>query len=70
MGEIVIDREKCKGCGLCVHFCPKKCISMDTEINVKGYKPAVFSDSGKCIGCAICATMCPDVCIEVWKDVK
>lgn len=70
MSEIKIDRERCKGCALCAHFCPKKCIAIDEEINLKGYRPAVFAYKENCIGCAICAQMCPDVCIEVWKDVK
>ena len=67
MGKIIIDKERCKVCGLCAHFCPKKCIVIADEINQKGYKPAAFAKEDACIGCAICATMCPDVCIEVYK---
>ena len=42
MGEIKIDRERCKGCELCVHFCPKHCIAIDESYNSRGYRPAVL----------------------------
>ena len=67
MGEIKIDRDKCKGCELCVHFCPKGCIEVDDNINKKGYRPMCFINVDECTGCAICARFCPDVAIEVWR---
>lgn len=30
-GQIRIDLDHCKGCGLCAHFCPKGAIRMETE---------------------------------------
>ncbi len=66
MTKAKIDREACKGCGLCVDACPKKIISLSkSEINRQGYFPAEITDIEACIGCAMCAIMCPDVCIEV-----
>lgn len=67
MAEIKIDREKCKGCELCVNFCPNDCIVMEEGFNHKGYRPACFVNKEKCNGCAICARVCPDVAIEVWR---
>jgi len=68
MSKIIIDRNACKGCGLCIHACPKKLIELDKAgINVKGYNPAVCKDQEACIACAMCARMCPDVCITVEK---
>lgn len=64
MGKIVINKERCKGCGLCVHFCPNKKIEFSKEFNQKGFHPSVFIDDGECTGCAICAMMCPDAAIE------
>ena len=68
-GKIVIDAECCKGCGLCVSACPKKCITMSARTNRKGF-PIAESDNVGCTGCAICALMCPDAAIEVWRDEK
>lgn len=66
MTKAKIDKEICKGCGLCVTACPKKIIQLSkTEINKQGYFAAEITDIDKCIGCAFCAIMCPDVAIKV-----
>ena len=31
-GNIMIDLDHCKGCGLCAHFCPKGAIVMELEV--------------------------------------
>lgn len=67
MGRIVINEERCKGCELCAHFCPKCQIQMSEGFNSKGLHPASFNDRGECNGCAVCAVMCPDVAIEVYR---
>jgi len=55
----------CKGCGLCVHFCPKNIIVLAQYTNDQGYNPATINDMTKCTGCALCARMCPHVVIEI-----
>jgi len=40
VGAPVIDREHCKGCGLCVEYCPFGHLRIDEELNVAGYHPA------------------------------
>ena len=67
MPKIEIDRERCKGCGLCVMYCPRSCISQDKSVNKKGAYPAIFLNKEKCTGCSFCAIICPDMCIEVYK---
>lgn len=68
-GKVKIDEERCKGCGLCVEFCPKSCLGFSKRLNSKGYFPAEFTGDGDCCtGCAICATVCPDVAIEVYRE--
>ena len=66
-GYIGIDQELCKGCQICILFCPKHVISMSDKSNASGYLPAVFNDSGECTGCAACALVCPEVAIEVYR---
>ena len=34
-GKLTIDSEKCKGCELCVNFCPKKTLELGKETNTK-----------------------------------
>ena len=76
-GRIVIDMERCKGCGLCIIVCPKKQIEISDQLNKKGYYPASFKeaevedlDQVKCTGCSLCAITCPDVSIEVYREGK
>jgi len=66
-GYIEIDQELCKGCEICIHFCPKHSISQSSKVNAAGYSPASFSKDGECTGCAICALVCPEVAIEVYR---
>lgn len=71
-GKIVIDRERCKGCHLCIEVCPTKSIVVDETLNRKGYFPARFVEEKRegekgCTACAQCATVCPEVTIEVYR---
>ena len=66
-GYIEIDQELCKGCQICMSFCPKDKIAPADTLNASGYVPADFNNDGECTGCAICALVCPDVAIEVYR---
>ncbi len=66
-GYIEIDQEFCKGCQICMFFCPKDEIYPADKLNASGYLPASFNNKGECTGCAICALVCPDVAIEVYR---
>ena len=59
-GAIVVDKERCKGCGVCVVNCPTEAIALSHEVNGKGYNFLSLVNPEKCIGCANCATVCPD----------
>lgn len=68
MPMVHIDESLCKGCGLCVHVCPKKVLELSRDkINAKGYNTAVFLSEKDCIGCAFCGIICPDFAIKVEK---
>ncbi len=66
--KIEIDKERCKGCGLCTISCPKDLIKIGSEINRQGYFFAVWNSNGSCTGCALCGEICPDIAIQVWKE--
>ncbi len=68
MAKVTIDKDACKGCGLCVTACPKNIVALSkTSINAKGYYPVEITDMSLCIGCANCAKMCPDFVLTVEK---
>jgi 2-oxoglutarate ferredoxin oxidoreductase subunit delta len=72
MPKVVIKKNKCKGCLLCVAACPQGLLVVDKELNILGVKPVRFAEDpkeakGQCKGCALCAIVCPDCCIEIYK---
>lgn len=69
MGSVVINKERCKGCELCMQFCTKKLLKLSDDLNSKGYHYCEFPDGSEaeCNGCTVCAVMCPDVAVEVYK---
>ncbi len=68
-GKITISREYCKGCEICISFCPKKMICLSAELNSNGYSTAIVAGGEECTGCAICATVSPEAAIEVYRAV-
>jgi 2-oxoglutarate ferredoxin oxidoreductase subunit delta len=67
MKKIAIHIERCKACQYCVHFCPKKAVTLTSVFNKLGYK-TIAIDEGKCIGCGNCSVMCPDSVIEIFNE--
>ena len=55
----VINREWCKGCGICVEFCPKSVLELDKDAKVVAVRPE------DCICCKMCELRCPDLAIEI-----
>jgi len=59
--EIKIRVEFCKGCGICVAFCPTKVLAMrDGKV--------VVAEPDKCIACMFCELRCPDFAIAVFPE--
>ncbi|MDR2870568.1 MAG: 4Fe-4S binding protein [Deferribacteraceae bacterium] len=57
-GKVTINRQACKGCAICVHFCPANVLA------IKEFKVAVPAYD-KCIACMMCELRCPDFAIKV-----
>ncbi len=66
-GAIVVDKEKCKGCEVCITACPHQVIGMTSTVNAKGYRVASMVLPEACTGCTNCALVCPDGVISVYR---
>lgn len=67
-GRVTVDTERCKGCGLCVHACPKGLLAIGQRTNGKGYYAVEMLTEKGCKGCSFCALICPDVALEVFVE--
>ncbi len=54
--SVIIDSEKCEGCGICVSVCPVQAISI-----IEG-KPLI--NQNKCTECLQCVSECPNAAIS------
>ena len=48
---LMVDEDKCMGCGDCIDRCPMDALSMQDDIVVR--------DADRCIGCGLCVSACP-----------
>lgn len=65
MIEIVIHPDYCKGCSICIAFCPKNVLRPSKEMNAKGYTLPEVVDRDACTQCKLCEIVCPDLAIAV-----
>jgi NAD-dependent dihydropyrimidine dehydrogenase PreA subunit len=59
---LLLDEEKCTGCGMCLIVCPHAVLS-------KNNGKARISDRDACMECGACATNCPVQAISVQAGV-
>jgi len=58
-GRVRVFRNWCKGCGLCIAFCPQQVFSEDED-----HHPVVAYPE-RCVACQWCTMHCPDFAIVV-----
>ncbi len=68
--KIHVDVAVCKGCGLCIFYCPREVLKLSDRRNQKGYTVAEVHDPEDCTGCKLCEISCPDLAIHVENQTK
>ena len=65
IGQVYIIPERCKGCKLCIQFCPRDVLRESESVNAKGYHiPEVKSgNDSACVHCEFCSLVCPEFAI-------
>ena len=64
-GMLRIIPHLCKGCRVCIEFCPAKVLALDKKRLV-----ATAVAMEKCIACGLCELRCPDFAIFIEKKEK
>lgn len=62
-GSWILNRDRCKNCGICASFCPAGSLLIDED----GYPQQ--SEDVKCRQCGLCERWCPDFAIGVGGTV-
>lgn len=64
-GQVYLIPERCKGCEICVHFCPKQVLTISHRTNHKGYHyPEIApGKADECVNCEFCTLVCPEFAI-------
>ena len=70
MPKPIIEKDRCKGCELCVNACPEDVLAMSSEINAKGYFVPSVEHPDDCTGCRYCLLVCPDTAIQIENKGK
>jgi len=66
--SLILEKNRCKGCGLCVAFCSRRLLRAGEELNTLGYHPVEMIELERCNGCGNCSVICPDLAIFVQKE--
>ena len=67
-GRIEINRAQCKGCEICIAFCPLKVFANSDRLNRRGYYVPVVVDEEACSACRLCELLCPEFAILIQKE--
>ncbi|MGC8809542.1 MAG: 4Fe-4S binding protein, partial [bacterium] len=51
MPKLYVEEKYCKGCGICIEFCPAKVLQFSKKINSRGYFPPESNNMEKCKKC-------------------
>ena len=68
LGKVHIVRDRCKGCGYCIKYCPREVLEVSDELNGKGYYFPQVKDEDACLNCGLCELICPE--FAIWSTLE
>lgn len=70
-GQVFVIPERCKGCEICIRFCPRDVLEVSLQTNAKGYHYPVVAQTkvDECVHCEFCTLVCPEFAIYTLEAV-
>ncbi len=64
-GQVYVIPERCKGCEICIRYCPREVLQSSRVANAKGYHypEVVPGKEVACVNCEFCTLVCPEFAI-------
>ncbi len=64
-GQVFLIPRRCKGCKICIAFCPQQVLRESDAVNAVGYHlpEVVPGKENSCVHCAFCTMVCPEFAI-------
>ena len=64
-GQVFLIPERCKGCEICIRFCPVDVLQVSEGTNANGYHypEIVPGKEAACVHCQFCTLVCPEFAI-------
>ncbi|MEW5994454.1 MAG: ferredoxin family protein [Candidatus Zixiibacteriota bacterium] len=67
---VEISENLCKGCEICIEFCPTDVFRKSGKLNRKGYYLPIVAKVEECTGCRICDLLCPELAIVITDEQR
>ena len=68
LGNVHIVKDRCKGCGYCIKYCPREVLEVSDKLNGKGYYLPQVKDEDACLNCGLCELICPE--FAIWSTLE
>lgn len=69
-GNVYVIPDRCKGCNICIQFCPQDVLQESLSVNAKGYHypEIVLGKESACVNCEFCMMICPEFAIYTTEE--
>lgn len=71
LADVIVDQERCSGCGMCAQYCPTGALSFSIS-EAHGDESTSFTlgfRANVCIDCGLCAIACPESAVTFGSEI-
>lgn len=68
MFQVLVNDAWCKGCELCILYCPMQALQLSERFTKRGIHPPEMVEEHTCNQCRMCELVCPDFALTVVEE--